>query len=95
MPTPEAVRIAPALPTCTCAHTAAGHYARNAYDSEQGIKPCWVCSCRDYAASSDVHLAEALHAWLIETYASRVDQRAEDWERDTGALLAIIDGSVR
>lgn len=89
------VRLAPLLPTCTCSHTAAAHYPRNAYDAETGVKPCWVCACTGYAALVDVDLPGALLAWLIETYGTSLDQRSEDWERDAGALLATIEAATK
>lgn len=89
------VRLAPALPTCACHHTAATHYPRNPDDADTGRRPCWVCGCRDYDATTPVYLAEAVHAWLIETYGSRIDQLKTDWERDAGALLGIIEEAQR
>lgn len=92
--TDSPVRLAPALPTCTCGHTAAGHHPRNAFDAQDGVQPCWVCgACRDYKAANVVDLPGALLAWLIETYGCRVAQLSRDWERDAGALLAVIEAA--
>lgn len=86
-------RLEPALPTCTCAHTAAAHYPRNLYDAEAGIKPCWVCGCAVYTAGQVVGRAGAIFAWLVETYGTAVDQSGPEWERDAGALLAIVEAT--
>lgn len=84
----------PALPTCTCEHTAGSHYPRNITEDSQGVKPCWVCGCTDYAAAHTPHRHDAVLAWLIEQYGAQVAQRRADWERDAVSLLDVIDASA-